>query len=220
MNKIILKLTSLIFLAGCSARHDAGSSGPSGGVNEKPGVISFQEVKAAVFESKCLKCHVQYQNYENTYVEREQIKLSVESGRMPKNGTLTNEQRTLLLTWLDIGAPQFKDNNTPPPEDEGLLPTWASLSKKVFFPKCVTCHSETGQASFLDLSSRQVIFNARDRLFAGNKKLIDISQPENSYLIDVITDLEEPMPPVWSNLEALNEEEVQTIKDWIQLGLP
>ena len=71
-----------------------------------------------------------------------------------------------------------------------------------------------GKQSFLDLSTRQKFFDRRHDL------LNNFEDVENSYLIEVITDPDEPMPPPYSNIERLNEEEVKTLIDWIKKGLP
>ena len=68
--------------------------------------------------------------------------------------------------------------------------------------------------NFLDLSTRQNFFDQRHNL------LNNFEDVENSYLIEIITDPEEPMPPTWSNIERLNEEEVKTLIEWIKKGLP
>ena len=82
----------------------------------------------------------------------------------------------------------------------------------VFVPKCQVCHNENGQASFLDLSSREV--------FLANDFLFDTENPGGSYLVEVIEDPEEPMPPTWSNIPVLTDEEKQKVREWIGAGLP
>jgi hypothetical protein len=42
-----------------------------------------------------------------------------------------------------------------PIEENQLLPTWESLSKNIFIPKCVVCHNPSGQAPWIDVSNRE-----------------------------------------------------------------
>lgn len=138
---------------------------------------------------------------------------AVLKGRMPKNAAPLNDNlKGLLNTWVTSGAPRGGQNTSP--VGTKLVATWESLSRKVFFPKCVQCHNPNGQASFLDLSTRQKFFDQRDDL------LNNFEDVETSYLIEVVTDPDEPMPPSDSNIERLNKEEINTLIEWIKKGLP
>jgi hypothetical protein len=137
---------------------------------------------------------------------------------MPKRGPeLSEKLKTILREWISAGAPSGDDTA---PSDDVYGPNWKTVSQKIFIPKCLVCHNPEGQAKFLDLSSRQVIFNARNTSFEDDRKLINIEEPDKSYLVDVIVDEDEPMPPKWSNISTLSSEDVILIKEWISLGLP
>lgn len=101
-----------------------------------------------------------------------------------------------------------------------LKPEWKAVAALILLPKCSGCHNPDGSAKFLDLSTRQAIFKDRNRVFASGRKLADLENPENSYLLEVINDPLEPMPPKSSKIPRLNQDEVQVIGEWIQLGLP
>lgn len=112
----------------------------------------------------------------------------------------------------------------PPTHDvdrsEVLAANSASIFRNVLQKKCIACHNPIGPARFLDLSSREAIWAARDRDFAGGDKLLDLSNPANSYLIKVIRDPVEPMPPKSSSFKAVEEREIEFLEEWIARGLP
>ncbi len=180
--------------------------------------IDFETINEAIIQPHCISCHQQYSTYDGVKNEANSILNAVTTNRMPKNtAPLSNSKKELLAAWVAAGTPLGTD--APPPVNQKLEATWVSLSSKVFFPKCLVCHNPQGQAKFLDLSSRQAFFEQRDRDFGG-EKLLNFEQPEESYLISVINDPFEPMPPIWSNIEQLKPEEVEVIIEWIEKGLP
>ncbi|NJL23880.1 MAG: hypothetical protein HC902_00960 [Calothrix sp. SM1_5_4] len=139
---------------------------------------------------------------------------------MPKTGgPLSNSLKELLKAWVDAGAPEFA-GQAPISEPIEILPEWNSIYDHIISSRCLVCHNPNGQAKFLDLSTRQAIFSSRDRIFGDGKKLIDFTNPDQSYLIEVTQDEVEPMPPVWSSIRRLNDEEIRVLKQWIRLGLP
>lgn len=84
----------------------------------------------------------------------------------------------------------------------------------MIIPKCIQCHNPDGIAGFLDLSSRQKFFEQRHEL------LNNFEDVESNHLVKAITGPEASMPPTWSGIEQLNEEEVKTLIEWIKKGLP
>jgi len=182
--------------------------------------IDFKTINEAIIQPHCLSCHQQYATYAGVKNEASNILNAVTSNRMPKNASpLSAAKKELLAAWVAAGAPQGGSTTTPPPANDKLEATWVSLSSKVFYPKCLVCHNPQGQAKFLDLSTRQAFFEQRNRDFGG-ETLLNFEHPDESYLITVITDPDEPMPPVWSNLELLKTEEIEVIIEWIEKGLP
>lgn len=185
--------------------------------------LDFSSVKEIVFSARCVSCHQQYDNYQGVIRELSAIQAAVASERMPKSGgPLTDSQKAILAAWIAKGAPDQSGNPSEPrpPSPLPLEPTWKSLSENTIFPKCLVCHNPQGQAKFLDLSSRQIIFENRHRIFGGGSKFIDLDMPEKSYLLQVLNDNEEPMPPIWSNIPRLSADELKTFSQWLSLGLP
>ena len=43
--------------------------------------------------------------YADVYTARTQIRTAVANGTMPKNSSLTNEQKNAIICWIDNGAP-------------------------------------------------------------------------------------------------------------------
>ncbi len=187
--------------------------------------IVFETVKKNILEPNCIKCHQNYSFYESVRQNLDSIIQNVETNRMPKNSQpLSDEQKKLLIDWVAGGAKNIisNDNQQKPNEpvlDDKLMPTWPSLSKKIFFARCTTCHSPNGEAKFLDLSSRQKIFESYNRKFEG-KALLNFESPAESYLLTVIQDPLEPMPPKSSKFSQLNKTEIEILTEWIRLGLP
>jgi uncharacterized membrane protein len=188
--------------------------------------ISFAEVKSAILNTSCIECHQNYTFYDSVKQDLDKIVQAVETDRMPKNSSpLSAEQKKLLAVWVASGAhetvasSQPGEPDMPSKPDEQLLANWASLSKKVFFARCTVCHSPNGQAKFLDLSTRQKIFESRGEMFEG-KQLLNFNNPEESYLLKVIQDADEPMPPKSSGFKQLDKNEIEKLVEWIRMGLP
>lgn len=186
---------------------------------KKEATLDFASVKARIFDPRCASCHSQFANYAAVKRELPAISSSVNSGRMPKvGGPLSASEKSLLFDWINIGAPQFADR-TPVEAPEELLPVWGSIFDHIVASHCLVCHNPNGQAKFLDLSTRDAFLKSKDRMFDG-KKLLDSEHPDESYLIEVIEDPIEPMPPVWSSIPRLTKPEIEVLKEWIKQGMP
>jgi hypothetical protein len=211
--------SSLLLLALSCGQRSALEFSPGVKSTESLTALEFETVQKQVFSSSCVTCHSQYKTFEGVKREIDQIKNSIEHFRMPKNSRLSQNKRNLLLGWIAVGAPEFK-NDLPGNYVPTVLETkWKSLSENLFVPKCVVCHNPYGQAKFLDLSTKEVVVAAQDRRF-GKKKLLDVASPKDSYLLEVLNDRVEPMPPILSNLPRLKDDEINLIEKWIELNLP
>lgn len=181
--------------------------------------LTFARIRDEVLVPKCVSCHKNYHlNYDDYDTVKGRIDLIVQrvsDGSMPEDGVLEDDLKNLLFAWANDGAPLGDDSDTggvEPITDE-LEPTWESVNKNIFRQKCVSCHNPGGIYPSLPFVTRFDVFSKRDLL-------LDFEDPEKSYLIEVITDPFEPMPPVWSSLPAVTDEEVEVLKEWIRLGLP
>jgi Planctomycete cytochrome C len=129
---------------------------------------------------------------------------------------MTFALRATLTLWAAFAlacTPTHRVPQTVGSFQKPVTADWNSISAGIFFPRCMPCHNPRGQARFLDLSSRDSVLAARDKLF-------NFADPEASYLIEVIRDPLEPMPPPTSSLRPLSEDEVLVLIDWIAQGLP
>ncbi len=182
--------------------------------------ISFEIVKSAVFLQKCTICHQQYNSYQSVRREIVAIQEAVSQNRMPKSGSLLNDQQKELLTkWASQGAPEFPGQIAQPETPTIIEANWGSISQNIIIPKCLACHNPNGQAKFLDLSNRESILANKDKMF-GEAKLINFENPSESFIIQLVEDPDEPMPPKSSNISRLTTKEVDVLKEWISLKLP
>lgn len=219
---LLLFLPLFIFL-GCgsvlNSEHTAGATDTNGNAAESVNKISFSEIRTKILAPQCIQCHVQYGDYDFVKKDVSAILSSVQQGRMPKNSSpLSAELQLLLKQWSDAGAPNEIVADTPvtePINNNELQATWDSLYKNIFVPKCVICHNPTGQAPWVDVSSRKGMASTLI-------KHLDFKVPENSKLILRLSDPEEPMPPLPpdSNIPQLTKAEINVVIDWIKAGIP
>jgi len=218
-----------ILLSSCgNFVHPKGPLSDGGSNLNESGRFEFASLKSAIFDNKagphCTTCHSSYDSYSSIRHDLTAISDAINSGQMPKDGPpVSPALRNLLQKWIAAGAPEFAGEAPAPAAPEILAPNWRSISENILQPKCVVCHNPKGQAKFLDLSDRLVLFSERDcpeGRDCGGKKLLDFNKPENSYLLEVISDPEEPMPPVWSKINRLSPLEIKVLSEWIGIGIP
>ncbi|MAE72971.1 MAG: hypothetical protein CL675_02665 [Bdellovibrionaceae bacterium] len=178
---------------------------------------SFEEVSQKVLGPSCVECHSSYSNYRVVRADLNQIMESIREGRMPKRApALEGASLALLEEWVGNGAPQFTRNDPPSddaPKPVELAPNYQSVALNIFGARCTTCHSPTGRVDFLDFSTRLSVMQNASEMF-------DFENPEQSYMLEVIQDPLEPMPPLDSGIPQLTEEEIAVLQEWIRLGLP
>lgn len=226
-----------LFFSSCSGYYEKKNVADGGNIKAEPNQqadiavaadgIGFDTVKKAVFESSCTKCHLNYSSYDSVKQDLDIIVQTVETNRMPKKGPpLSLEQKKLLSDWVAGGSLNIvnKKPEANPVEllalvDDKLEPNWNSLSRKIFFPRCTACHGPNGSVAFCDLTTRQKIY-ALSKKRAGDKMMIDINKPEDSYFLEIIVKPGDPMPPKDTKFPQLNQEELKVLAEWIKLGLP
>jgi mono/diheme cytochrome c family protein len=216
MKKIAYIFSALLLLScGNKTEFKEGSFIPDGG-NFAQESVSFSRINSEIMTPHCVKCHPGYSDYRTVASDVKKIVSAVNENRMPKNAPpLDNDLKLLLSVWDAQGTPEGSSSGDDNSDGvEVLAANWSSLSRKVLFPKCVQCHNPNGQAKFLDLSTRQKIFENRKEL------LNNFEDVENSFLVEVIKDEDEPMPPTWSGIPRLSDKEIEIIIEWIKLGLP
>lgn len=98
----------------------------------------FAGVLAEVIQPKCVGCHSNLTEFKNVQASAQSILEQVESGKMPKNSSLSSTEKQSLVEWL-ISAGAVSKPSTPPAEL-----SWNTISSQVITPHCIGCHKEFG----------------------------------------------------------------------------
>lgn len=78
-------------------------------------VLDWETIRTTVVQPKCLNCHaeptnrggVNLETYANVQSRLAVIDQVIKDGSMPRRTTLTPEEKEMILTWIQIGAPEF-----------------------------------------------------------------------------------------------------------------
>lgn len=191
--------------------------------------ISWPLVNQAIFTPHCISCHKNF----GTYLKVKQALGSIEeevifNQTMPPSNAepLSSVKIELLKRWIEIGAPeQPLSTSTPtptpistptptststPPTDR-VQPTFASIHDRIFVPRCLNCHSTGGTAA-------KVPLNTLNDLLDSPGDLVIVGNPEESGLMIAITRTDKKRMPPPREGEALQAEEIEAIRTWIQKG--
>ena len=134
------------------------------------GQVDFSQVQKSVLTPNCIRCHGDYTDQKIVSASVTKIIDRIESGSMPLGGPrLSSNLIALFKDWA------LNQSSAPRP----LGPNWNSIRAQLIGPKCVVCHNPKGQALFLDLSTREAVEAARDRIYGDGQKLIDLEDPLN-----------------------------------------
>lgn len=118
---ILFSLATFLIIASCSKSSDSGGGGNGGGggggTTSCTGVASaFAANVNPIIQSTCatdFTCHGAGSangpgpllTYTQIFNARVAIKVAVGNGTMPKNGTLTAQQKSSIICWVDAGGP-------------------------------------------------------------------------------------------------------------------
>jgi uncharacterized membrane protein len=76
---------------------------------------TFEMVFKQVIQPSCLKCHsgegkgdVNLETYQNVLKFKKEVRETIADGSMPRRSKLTDDQKKLILDWIDAGAPEFE----------------------------------------------------------------------------------------------------------------
>ncbi len=77
--------------------------------------LDWDTVNTLVIEPSCLGCHsspankggVNLETYRDVFDEIRDIEETVRTDFMPLRGSLTHQQKKLILNWIAVGAPEF-----------------------------------------------------------------------------------------------------------------
>lgn len=68
--------------------------------------LNFATMQAKLFDPMCSRCHAWTKDYRSVSKSIEDITFQIDMGFMPKEGSLTEEQKTLLSDWIEAGLPE------------------------------------------------------------------------------------------------------------------
>jgi hypothetical protein len=231
-----LSIFSLLALFACNETVIKHSSSPninSSTCGAQP--ISFASVNTQIFIRNCTVngCHaggsLNLTTYEGVRANLAQVKDSVLGNRMPPMGPLSVQDKELLVTWINQGAPLRAEDavidclpnesevNPEPevePQPEPLLqPTYESLKIEVFAQNCLGCHGAGSRIG--DFASYEAITGS------GQSDLFNREDPGRSeFVLRLVAEGNGLMPPPRSGLAPLSPEVVEVIKTWISNGMP
>lgn len=129
----------------------------------------LQSQSSGILTAKCLSCHNSdnkqggvnvadlNEMLANGVVNVEEPDLSfllqaVKAGTMPPTKPLTQSEIVTLNDWVN-GLKAQPPSIAPPPVNQPLMPTFASIQQKILQPKCLGCHGAAGGFSYADYQS-------------------------------------------------------------------
>lgn len=184
---------------------------------EQKGQLSFNYVYQQVFAPNCVSCHgnsgnVNLETYAGVFAQISKIKTSVfENRAMPKRGTLTNRELSILWNWIELGAPAQPQGGPPEPTPEPIKPTFESIDKNIFQITCVKCHSAEKSGKRVLLTKDELLNSPRELVLPGNA--------DESGLVLVLERKDEKrMPPAKEGYSQLKQDQLKAIRDWINQG--
>lgn len=100
--KFILYVALLLSLGNCKKKDNSKNEAYTPTCT---GTKSFQNEVFPLIKSKCWRCHNNMADYSQVKSLSSQIKDNVISGAMPQNDKLSNEQKDIIVCWVEAGAP-------------------------------------------------------------------------------------------------------------------
>lgn len=177
--------------------------------------LSYALIRDQVLAPRCTECHgskggVNLESYESVKKWLPQLSIvTLVEKTMPPNKSLDTNETQLLSAWIKAGAPEKAEADLPL---EPLGPTYRSIQKRIFEPRCMRCHGPEGEASSIPLQPwKELLDSPRELVIPGN--------PEESGLFISITRKDDrTMPPPALGAQPLTEAEISAIREWIKSG--
>ncbi len=224
-------LGTIIFMTGCNYQTSKELTAPNVSLSLNT-AIDFESIKTNSLSS-CLKCHSGTQNpnlstYSELKLHSALVSGEIATSSMPPAGSgyplLENCQKDLYQKWVDLGMPETTTHtvaevqscrdvigNPPNVTPILLMPlNYQTLNSKILQPKCLLCHSPSGEAKDLTFYP----YNELAKLKEWNAPAI------SSAVVDEIMNKEDGMPPPETKLGSLTDDEVEFVKRWIDAGKP
>lgn len=151
--------------------------------------ISFDIVKAQVFQNHCLACHsagggnagnLNLETYENFLSKKNEVRSTVLNRTMPPSNApslkLSESQILLITDWIDAGAKKGEESKptdpvvNPPVSGEGPF-YFSDVLENVLKTNCNGCHSVAGgNRGRLNLETYANVFAAREKVKSDIEK--------------------------------------------------
>ena len=182
---------------------------------DQKATLSFDLVMNKVLGPRCVGCHgtsggVSLENYPDVIQHLNKVKETVfETHLMPKRGTLSDEEMSILWSWIEIGAPQQAPGGGTPTIPLGA--NYASIDQNILQRKCVICHSPGQTAARVPLDKNDLLNSPLELVIPGDPD-------ESGLVLAVERNDKKRMPPAKEGYAPLKPEEKQAIRDWIQNG--
>jgi mono/diheme cytochrome c family protein len=183
--------------------------------NEKLSEMNYAFISENILKPRCIGCHgssggVNLETYRNVVANKDKIHSSVfVDGTMPKQGSLTEEEKRLLWHWLNLDCPLGSQDPSPPIEE--LTPTFDSIDNQIFQVKCVSCHSAGQEGKRILLDKQSLLNSPLELVLPGN--------PDESGLVIAVERTDEKrMPLAKSGFSPLTPDEMTAIRNWIANG--
>ncbi len=100
MKKLIFVFLCVVLLSSCKKNSSSYTPDCSGATK------SYATDVFPVINGNCAGCHSKYSGYSGIFADISSIRSTIVSGSMPKNGSLTDNQKNSIICWIDNGAPQ------------------------------------------------------------------------------------------------------------------
>lgn len=197
-------------------------------------LVDFNTVNIKVFQAKCTTCHddtmsVDLQSYSKIQNHLAEVKWMVMNDKMPPKKPLDKDLKDLVLKWIDQGAPEtvslpshceIEEPAIPVPL-KPLVPTYNSIREHFLEKKCIACHfgEKTSFAKKGDDDEDKKPDFSSYKVMVAQTWLFDFKKPHKSEIVDVIVDGEMP-PASADSSKKLTQAELNTLIEWIRLGLP
>jgi|GEM_PF-772896 len=225
MSRHVSFIFNLVLLAsgtGCNLHVDKNIPTQNEPVLENNAKISYAQVREKIFAPRCTHCHgisggVNLETYQSVKANLARIeRVALIERSMPQARPLSTGESSMLRAWIDSGAPEVVTSTSPTPSptitpEIPLKPNFASIKKRIFENRCLSCHSVNGSASAVPLSQlKDLLDSPRDLLLPGNVE-------ESGLYIAITRNDSKRMPPGSS---GLSDNEISVIREWITLGAP
>lgn len=220
MRRLLYFVILSTLLAGCNYTHLKGASNDNQRFNlptEEKHQLSYSYVVKKVFARNCVSCHgnsgdVNLETYAQIRSNLAKIKQSVfVDHTMPKRGTLTDEEMSILWSWIDLDAPEFPKNGTEDPPPPPITATYESINTNILQVTCIKCHTAGKSAERVLLDKESLLNSPLELVLPGNAA-------ESGLVIDLERTDDKRMPPAKEGYSPLKPDQLQAVRDWINNG--